>query len=76
MIATPNNLPIPEDDFVDAGYKYDIYLTPPTIVKPKPVKVTPKPGRNDPCSCGSGKKYKKCCGGGSETKTETGRSPA
>jgi len=20
------------------------------------------PGRNDPCSCGSGKKYKKCCG--------------
>ena len=23
---------------------------------------TPKPGRNDDCSCGSGKKYKKCCG--------------
>lgn len=21
-----------------------------------------KVGRNDPCSCGSGKKYKKCCG--------------
>jgi preprotein translocase subunit SecA len=21
-----------------------------------------KIGRNDPCSCGSGKKYKKCCG--------------
>ncbi|MCL2702424.1 MAG: SEC-C metal-binding domain-containing protein [Defluviitaleaceae bacterium] len=21
-----------------------------------------KPGRNDPCACGSGKKYKKCCG--------------
>lgn len=20
------------------------------------------PGRNDPCSCGSGKKFKKCCG--------------
>ena len=20
-----------------------------------------KPGRNDPCPCGSGKKYKKCC---------------
>ncbi len=28
---------------------------------PKPVK--PKTGRNDPCPCGSGKKYKKCCGG-------------
>ncbi len=23
---------------------------------------TPKIGRNDPCHCGSGKKYKKCCG--------------
>jgi preprotein translocase subunit SecA len=21
-----------------------------------------KVGRNDPCTCGSGKKYKKCCG--------------
>lgn len=26
------------------------------------VRVTPTPGRNDPCSCGSGVKYKKCCG--------------
>ncbi len=25
------------------------------------VRVTPKIGRNDPCPCGSGKKYKKCC---------------
>ena len=25
-------------------------------------KVTKKPGRNDPCPCGSGKKYKNCCG--------------
>jgi uncharacterized protein len=24
---------------------------------------TPKVGRNHPCLCGSGKKYKKCCGG-------------
>ncbi len=24
----------------------------------------PQPGRNDPCPCGSGKKYKKCCGAG------------
>ena len=23
------------------------------------------PGRNDPCPCGSGKKFKKCCGTGS-----------
>ena len=27
-----------------------------TVIKP------PKVGRNDPCPCGSGKKYKKCCG--------------
>ena len=26
------------------------------------VRDTPKIGRNDPCPCGSGKKYKKCCG--------------
>ncbi len=26
------------------------------------VRETPKVGRNDPCVCGSGKKYKKCCG--------------
>ena len=25
-------------------------------------RATPKVGRNDPCPCGSGKKYKKCCG--------------
>ena len=27
-----------------------------------PIVVGPKIGRNDPCPCGSGKKYKKCCG--------------
>jgi len=26
------------------------------------VRAEPKVGRNDPCPCGSGKKYKKCCG--------------
>ncbi|PCC69059.1 SEC-C motif-containing protein [Nannocystis exedens] len=25
------------------------------------VRTAPKIGRNDPCPCGSGKKYKKCC---------------
>ena len=28
----------------------------------QPVVADKKPGRNDPCLCGSGKKYKKCCG--------------
>jgi preprotein translocase subunit SecA len=30
--------------------------------KPQPIHVGDKPGRNDPCSCGSGKKYKQCHG--------------
>ena len=29
---------------------------------PTRVRDTPKVGRNDPCPCGSGKKFKKCCG--------------
>ena len=30
--------------------------------KKAPVRKAVKVGRNDPCPCGSGKKYKKCCG--------------
>jgi len=33
-----------------------------TAVKREPIKVGPKIGRNDPCPCGSGKKYKQCHG--------------
>ncbi len=40
----------------------------PQATKKQPVKqqvrATEKVGRNDPCPCGSGKKYKKCCGRG------------
>ena len=33
------------------------------IIGEKPfVRESPRIGRNDPCPCGSGKKYKKCCG--------------
>jgi preprotein translocase subunit SecA len=32
--------------------------------KPMPVQVEKKVGRNDPCPCGSGKKYKNCHGAG------------
>ena len=31
-------------------------------VKKEPIRKDKKIGRNDPCPCGSGKKYKKCCG--------------
>jgi SEC-C motif-containing protein len=34
------------------------------IVPTTVVREGPKVGRNDPCPCGSGKKYKKCCGKG------------
>lgn len=30
----------------------------------EPVRAQPRPGRNDACGCGSGRKYKKCCGSG------------
>jgi preprotein translocase subunit SecA len=30
--------------------------------KAQPIRTGPKVGRNDPCPCGSGKKYKQCCG--------------
>lgn len=33
-----------------------------TMVSGPPVRKEPKIGRNEPCPCGSGKKYKKCCG--------------
>jgi preprotein translocase subunit SecA len=34
----------------------------PTPVKQEPIRVEPKIGRNDPCPCGSGKKFKQCHG--------------
>ena len=38
------------------------YYDPSEQVKNEPIKVGPKVGRNDPCPCGSGKKYKQCHG--------------
>ena len=35
--------------------------TPEAAVKKQPVRKEKKAGPNDPCPCGSGKKYKKCC---------------
>ncbi|MBT2583963.1 SEC-C metal-binding domain-containing protein [Planococcus sp. ISL-109] len=44
-----------------------VELLPQENLRPLPSKVIefpsgPRVGRNDPCPCGSGKKYKKCCG--------------
>jgi preprotein translocase subunit SecA len=38
------------------------YNDPSEPVKKEPIRVGPKIGRNDPCPCGSGKKYKQCHG--------------
>jgi len=47
-------------DDIEAG-KFN--EAPQTEGKPQTfVKTGPDVGRNDPCPCGSGKKYKKCCG--------------
>ena len=40
----------------------EIVDTPPFHLTPTPYVAPSKTGRNDPCACGSGKKYKKCCG--------------
>ncbi len=48
------------DDY--AANENDYYDPTPTAVKQQPVVVGPKIGRNDPCPCGSGKKYKQCHG--------------
>jgi preprotein translocase subunit SecA len=37
------------------------YGSPEGAARPAPTRVVVKVGRNDPCPCGSGKKYKKCC---------------
>jgi len=46
-----------EDEDLDEGGLWA--LVPPPAAKPKSL-PPPKPGRNEPCWCGSGKKYKKC----------------
>lgn len=49
-------------DEIDDPFFWDAFQDEkPTVSQPY-VRMTPKIGRNDPCPCGSGKKYKKCCG--------------
>ncbi|CAN5394820.1 preprotein translocase subunit SecA [soil metagenome] len=38
------------------------YIDPSENIKQEPIKAAPKIGRNEPCPCGSGKKYKHCHG--------------
>ena len=56
--GAPQPIPAQEVSYVHAGSVSSTAVKP----KQKPVTAARKPGRNDPCPCGSGKKYKKCCG--------------
>lgn len=47
---------------VDANAVEDIAELTATLNKPITTTFDKTPNRNDLCSCGSGKKYKKCCG--------------
>ncbi len=68
----PGRLSLVHEDAVGMGF--DVPVAPPTQEtvtntsesegrpKQRPVRVEAKVGRNDPCPCGSGKKYKRCHG--------------
>ncbi len=53
------------DDFGEAIWAlYDLYRVWHSLGPKVEQRISgDQPGRNDPCPCGSGKKYKKCCGG-------------
>jgi SWIM/SEC-C metal-binding protein len=71
-VRTKERLKAVTAQFEKHGWKYKIALEPDQpedvadlerLVHPlKPTRVEKKLGRNEPCSCGSGKKYKNCCG--------------
>jgi hypothetical protein len=54
----------PDDDSADLPIPIeDLLPTKTSSYEPATIRQTgPKIGRNDPCHCGSGKKYKRCCG--------------
>ncbi len=55
--------PIRQDDFTQKPESTKNMPASGDIIKPEAYKrAEKKVGRNDPCPCGSGKKYKKCCG--------------
>jgi preprotein translocase subunit SecA len=57
---------------IEPGKQEDITDVERILRRPEPVKVVKAPPRitgNDYCPCGSGKKYKKCCGASSQLET-------
>ena len=47
---------------IDSSIDEDINELTAILNKPTTTRFDKTPNRNDPCSCNSGKKYKKCCG--------------
>ena len=66
LISLANEQGKPDDAAYYKGLLDTVQVPPPTRVIAPGVKV----GRNDPCPCGSGKKYKKCCGQSEAKKVE------
>ena len=70
--AAPEELFVPRawcasmtTDGYDGDESFDLVERLASVYKPheiETVRVEKMPGRNDACSCGSGKKYKRCCG--------------
>jgi len=60
MQANKEQIDVRGEDY--AANENDYFDPSAPAVKQEPVKVGPKIGRNDPCPCGSGKKYKNCHG--------------
>jgi SWIM/SEC-C metal-binding protein len=71
-VQTEKRLKEVASQFEERGWKYTVELEPDKpeditqlnlLLNPRQPKIAEKKiGRNDPCPCGSGKKYKKCCG--------------
>jgi len=59
-----------EDEEVEGDFEDDFEAEPPDTI----VRHDQKVGRNDPCPCGSGKKYKKCCYGKETRETDESHS--
>ena len=72
IVQTEERLKEVASIFEENGWKYTIGLEPDKpeditdleilLNPPKPKIAETKVGRNSPCPCGSGNKYKKCCG--------------
>jgi len=65
----PANLKMQHDESAGMGFtappqgaRQGAQAPPQNQQQRQPISVEEKTGRNDPCPCGSGKKFKKCCG--------------